>query len=190
VVKLVKDTVDVLEGSKLDRLIQVNATECATSSCLAQFARTAGVDYLLETQMIFRKGTWTAVLKLASAKSENLLDEETRAFADEAEAQKGLPDLASRIVNTLVPQSQADHAGVSSPGVATAVAQETPASQKEPASQVQKGGNHWGWWLAGGAVVAGGATAAVLLLSNKGSSSTTSTDNSNGKSWQTTVVWP
>jgi len=101
VVKLVKDTVIVIETSKLDKLMLVNAASCSNASCLAQFAKKTGIDYLLETQMIYRKGSWTAVLKLASAASENLLAEETATYGSETEAQKGLPSLAELVVKPL-----------------------------------------------------------------------------------------
>lgn len=102
VVKLVADSVDVIEGDKLDRLIQVNATSCSNASCLAQFARKAGLDYLLETKLTFHKGKWTASLKLASARSENLLDEEQGTYESDETAQSGLPVLASQVVKVLV----------------------------------------------------------------------------------------
>lgn len=102
VVKLVADSVDVIEGSKLDRLIQVNAASCSNASCLAQFAKKAGLDYLLETKLTFHKGKWTASLKLASARSENLLDEETATYVSDDAAQAGLSVLASQVVKPLM----------------------------------------------------------------------------------------
>ena len=108
VVKLVKDSVNVIETSKLDKLMLVNAASCSNASCLAQFAKKTGIDYLLETQMIYRKGSWTAVLKLASAASENLLDEETATYGSEAEAQKGLPILAEAVVKSLTKSGGGD----------------------------------------------------------------------------------
>jgi len=102
VVKLVSDSVDVIEGSKLDRLIQVNASSCSNASCLAQFAKKAGLDYLLETKLTFHKGKWTASLKLACAKDESVRDEETQTFANEDAAQAGISTLAEAVVKNLV----------------------------------------------------------------------------------------
>jgi len=102
VVKLLSDTVDVIEGSKLDRLIQVNASSCSNASCLAQFAKKAGLDYLLETKLTIHKSKWTACLKLACAKDESVRDEETQTFANEDAAQAGLPALAEAAVKSLV----------------------------------------------------------------------------------------
>ena len=102
VVKLLSDTVDVIEGSKLDRLIQVNAASCSNASCLAQFAKKAGLDYLLETKLTIHKGKWTASLKLACAKDESVRDEEMQTFANEDATQAGLPALAEAAVKSLV----------------------------------------------------------------------------------------
>jgi len=121
VVKLVADSVDVIEGSKLDRLIQVNASSCSNASCLAQFAKKAGLDYLLETKLTFHKGKWTASLKLASARSENLLDEEQETYTSDDAAQTGLPVLASQVVKSLMRSGNASEAV--SPGT---VAEDVP----------------------------------------------------------------
>jgi len=123
VVKLVKDSVDVIETSKLDKLMLVNAASCSNASCLAQFAKKTGIDYLLETQMIYRKGSWTAVLKLASAASENLLDEETATYTSDDAAQAGLLVLASQVVKSLTHSGNASEAV--SPGT---VADDVPLS--------------------------------------------------------------
>ncbi|MBK9579719.1 MAG: PEGA domain-containing protein [Fibrobacteres bacterium] len=101
VVKVVRDSVDVVEGSKLEKMIQTNSGECSGADCLAKFTRQVGLDYLLETRMLFRKGSWTATLKLASAKSENLLSEETSTFESEADLQKGLPVMVGQVVKSL-----------------------------------------------------------------------------------------
>jgi len=126
VVKLVADSVDVIEGSKLDRLIQVNASSCSNASCLAQFAKKAGLDYLLETKLTFHKGKWTASLKLASARSENLLDEEQGTYASDDSVQTGLPVLASQVVKPLTRNGNAS--GPAEPAVAEDVPLAPPAA--------------------------------------------------------------
>lgn len=98
-IKCVKDSLDVIENEKLERLIQVNAVSCSNASCLAKFTRSVGIDYLMETRMLFRKDKWTAVVKLASSRSENLLGEETEDFESESAAKAGLISLASKMLS-------------------------------------------------------------------------------------------
>jgi len=45
VVDLVHDSVDVMEGSKLEKLVETNAKSCSNAECLVQFTRSIGVDY-------------------------------------------------------------------------------------------------------------------------------------------------
>jgi len=101
VVELARDSVDVIEGSKLDKLIQVNAVSCTSTDCLVQFAKKAQVDYLLETRVIVHKGVYSVNMKLASSKSSSLLSEKTVTYGSEAEAQKGLPTLSEAVVKSL-----------------------------------------------------------------------------------------
>jgi len=102
VVDLVHDSVDVMEGSKLEKLVANNAKSCSNAECLVQFTRSIGVDYLLETRLLYRKGNWTATIKLASAASASLLAEKTEDYSSEADAKKGLPQLAAQAVQNLV----------------------------------------------------------------------------------------
>lgn len=112
VVELARDSVDVIEGSKLDKLIQVNAVGCTNTDCLVQFAKKAQVDYLLETRVIVHKGVYSVNMKLASSKSSSLLSEKTVTYGSEAEAQKGLPSLSEAVVKSLVKGAHA-HAAAS-----------------------------------------------------------------------------
>ena len=108
VIDLVRDSVDIIEGSKLERMIQVNAASCNTSSCLAQFAKTIGVDYLLGTHVISHKGTWSASVSLASSRSSSLLSEKVADYGSEAELRKGLADLVSQAVKSLTKSGGGD----------------------------------------------------------------------------------
>lgn len=102
VIDLVHDSVDVIEGSKLERLIQVNAASCNASSCLAQFAKSLGVDYLLGTRVISHSGIWSVTVSLASSLSSSMLSEKVADFESESALRKGLAGVVTQAVASFV----------------------------------------------------------------------------------------
>jgi len=129
-IELVQDSVDIIEGSNLSKMIQVNMKPCNASSCLAQFAKTLGVDYLLGTRVINHKGTWSATVSLASSRTGSMLSEKVSDYESEASLRKGLAALVSQAVKSLVKSGKSADPGTETGGEETVIAPPQAGAKK------------------------------------------------------------
>lgn len=102
VLALVQDSVEVVEGAKLEASIRANAQACAQATDLSTFAQAVGVEYLLETRLWRRPDGWHAILKLGASTSSNLLSERMATYRDEPGLRAGLPGLVEEALAPLV----------------------------------------------------------------------------------------